>query len=296
MTAPTTVLQLIGRVHRAVRSYQSGRYLLLSAASLSSSATTVPLSSATGAPAAGSVICVGTELMLVTAVSGANLTVVRGFMGTTAATQAASSVVEVGHRWYSAHVLDALREEIQSWPENVYVEDTVTITLGGNDVAINAAVDPKYRYLLRSILHPDAQNEAPRDIGVRVYPTTETGYASGWALDLGRYRGSTGNLEVVYAADFTLTNIDTTSTTLATIGVSGSLIDAWVYGASSRLLLEAETPRSAIVSQPEPRTAEDVAMMGAARHGALLGERRDQRIAEEAARLRIRHPWRFKIR
>lgn len=101
----TTLDTLVARTRRFMRDYPAP--VDITSASLSSSVTTVPVSDGTQF-AAGWAIEIGYETMLVRSVSSNNLTVLRGYAGSTAASYATSQTVMIRPAFYTVEVIDAL--------------------------------------------------------------------------------------------------------------------------------------------------------------------------------------------
>lgn len=124
----TTLDTLVVRTRRFLRDYPS--VADTTSASLTSSTTTVPVSDGT-LFAQGYVIEVDYETMLVASVAANNLTVRRGWVGSTAVSHSTSSTVLVKPRFYAVEIVDALNGAKDEMYPYVYrpVNDT---SLTGN--------------------------------------------------------------------------------------------------------------------------------------------------------------------
>ena len=81
-------------------------------AGINASVTAVGVAAAIAIPV-GAVILIGTEKMLVTAVSGATLTVTRGYESTTAATQASGATVRKRRLFQIGHIEDVEERHVK---------------------------------------------------------------------------------------------------------------------------------------------------------------------------------------
>lgn len=266
------------------------------ASSLTSSATSVPVTYSLGSLAEQTVFEIESELLYVWAVDVANktLTVERGFGGTTAASHSNGTVLTVNPKFPRWQVLNALNDELAdlSSPMNgLFQMKTVDLSYNGSDRMVDLTnttdiidlYDVRLRYL---------SDDYPviRDVRLmREMPTTD--FASGNVLVFDQSVLS-GTVRVSYKAPYTA--FASEASTLASTGATDSLADLLVLGAQVRLIAGREVKRNFIESQGDTRRSEEVpagAMNASVTN--LLRLRRD-RIQAEAARLARQYPLRIR--
>jgi len=293
VTTTVTVGDLAARVQRTVNGTRRQPVNYLSGA-LTSSATNVTFADEVDGITAGSYLGIGEEIVYVRSVNENARTAVirRAMFNTTAAAHADDSEVQIDWRWFTADVVDAIADEIRSWGDDIFAVTDVDIEVGAADTAVAVSLTG-YRFPLEL-----RRSESGRDKWLDVTGTyrVETGlptssFSTGNALFLPSSSRGAGTVRLTYATDFDTESI-TTSTALDDIGLPQSLHDAAMYGASARLLIDREPQRSSVESQPEPRRAADVRAGAAVQMGAAYRQLADQRLADEALRLRARYPIR----
>lgn len=287
MSTPTTVGGLASRVQRMVNGTrrQSFNYL---AAPVTLLDTTISLSDELGGITVGSYLGVDEEVLYVRSVNDSARTcaVRRAVLGTTSATHATDAEVQVDWRWFTADVVDALADEVRSWGPEVFKVGTVDIPLGATSTSV-AFTPVRYRHPLlvqRSVTGQDRWLDVSGEYNVVELPT-------GYFLQLASSARGSGDVRLVYAQDFAVDAI-ASATTLADIGLPVTLHDAAIYGAAARLLIGDESSRTSVSSQPEPRQAQEVGAGRAIQTGAAYRQLADERVAQEAARLRSKYPYR----
>jgi hypothetical protein len=293
MSTPTTVGGLAFRTLRMANGQRRQGFNFLAAA-VDADDTTFTFSDDLGGMTVGSYLGVDEEIVYVRSVdvSAKSAVVRREQLGTTGASHLIDAPVQVDWRWFTADVVDAIADEVRSWPPDVFAVGEVDISVGAATTAIDVALT-RYRYPL---LLQRTQSGVDRWIDVTGsydvltnLPTSS--FASGNALQLpSNFRGA-GTVRLHYAQDFDVSAF-TVATTLAAVGLPVTLHDAIIYGAAARLLIGDESPRSNTGSQPEPRQAADVRPGQAIQTGAAYRQLADQRVQDEAARLRSKYPYR----
>lgn len=293
MTTLTTVGDLANQVHRALKGSRREQFSTLNGA-ITSTATSVVLHAPYTGITVGSHLCIGTEILYVTdATSAPTFTVRRGLFSTDAAAHLDNDAVEVDWRWFTADVVDALTDEIRSWPDEIFTVDQTDVGVGSS-----TAVDISlfgFRYILtvrRTISGSDRWISEPSNLYRIDTNLPASSFPSGNALYLPNTRAGTGTVRVEYAADFNVDDIATT-TPLQQVGLTNTLYDCAKYGACWRLLTDREAQRSAVESQADPQEPADVKEGSAVNMGGYYLRLRNQRLAEESRRLRSKYPYRF---
>lgn len=294
MSTVTTVGDLADRVLRAVNGSRRQLVNWLSGA-VDPSTTTFTFTDPIEGIAPGTYLGVGEEIVYVRSTNEAARTAVvrRGMHNTTAAAHADDAEVQVDWRWFTADVVDAIADEIRSWGDDIFRVSEVDVPVGSSATAVNVALTG-FRFplrLRRTVPGKDRWVDVTARYEVQTnLPTSE--FPDGAALFLPSTALGPGTVRLEYAADFATDSIGL-STTLDAIGLSSTLVDAALYGAAARLLIDREAQRSAVESQPEPRQAEEVRAGHAIQTGAAYRQLADRRLAEEAMRLRARYPIRM---
>ena len=119
-------------------------------------------------------------------------------------------------------------------------------------------------------------------------------FPDGTALRLNRGGWPGYDVRVTYIAPYA-PFVNLTDDVTATCGISAQAMDIPPIGAAVRMVAGREVKRNFTESQPDTRRAEEVppgAVVGSSRGLMML---RQQRVAEEAARLRAQYPYSMSI-
>ena len=254
--------------------------------------TDVDLTHALGGIQRGAVISVNLELMYVFSVTGSTATVQRGYLGSTPAAHTTGALVEVNPSFSDFQILRAINQEIDSYSSPRHglfqmktVNLTFTAAVGYDLTAVTDLIDVyDVRYEGYGSFY--SWPRVGRWVLARNQDTGD--FASGYALFIEEGTAPGRAIRVQYKAKFA--NLATLATDLSTTGMPATAYDIPPLGAAARLVAAREVPRSRIDAQPEPRRAAEVPP-GTSRQaaGGLLALR-NQRLAEEAARLIAHYP------
>lgn len=286
----TTVAALIEEVYRHLEPSSFGKLNRLTA-DIDNVQDTLVVDFATGeAIREHSQICVDVEVMYVWEYDKATrtVTVQRGMGGSVPSAHTAGALVQVQPRVAAFDVLTQLQNEVRSWPPALYRVGRATLTFTANSRAYNlASTTGMYRVL--EVRGLSTASGTPRTLGGwRVDFNADTSvYPTGKAIVFSA--AYSGTAEVIFAAPFVTTSWSPTMT-LASVGLSDSMLDIPVLGAVARLLHEA--PRTDTRVQGQSRDAEEVPPMHTANLRAQMRRERDDRIHQEMARLRELYPQR----
>ncbi len=245
--------------------------------SVDATTTTLTLAQALPSALAGVVLGVGPEKVKVATVSGLELTVVRGHL-TTAVAHGSGTVVMHGWRWFPADVFRAIRDEINSWPEEVYQVKRASATLMEKPTTVAV---PGFRRLLD--VRDTTYGASLRQI--QVYETSSGHKALAHADDL--------VVELTYGADFDTSTFAWSTDLETVVGVPTSMLDVVRHGVNWRLLSERDAQRSDLTAQPEPRDSMEVREFTTMRSASAHKQLRDARLADESRRLHSLYPPRF---
>lgn len=268
----------------------------IAAAVVDTASTTVTLTYSVASVRDNSVVQVGDELMYVWQVnpSSKQLTVERGYAGSTASAHANGTITVTNPRFPRHQVLTHLNSELAdlSSPVNgLFQMKTLDLAYNGSDRMINLTnvtdiidlYDVRYRYLNDD--YPIVRNVRL----LRDMPTSD--FASGFALALDTFVRA-GTLRVLYKAPYG--SFTSSSTTVADVGGSDTLDDVLVYGTQVRLMAGREVKRNFTESQGDTRRAEEVPAGAIANSMLQLQRMRRDRITAEAARLNRAYPIRIR--
>jgi hypothetical protein len=241
----------------------------------------------------GALLSIDLEVIQVTSTASPTVAIVRGLHGSTATTHANAAPVLVNPRFTDFAILQALNDELASLssPANglyqILTADVAATTASSYTLALTNFVDildvryqdfnassaywPRIR---RYTVERDANATSfPGGVNFILYEPAPVGRT----MHI-RYKGEFTALPAVASTDVTTTGLPTTAWDIPPIG------------AAARLLMGRESRRSSADAAPESRQATEVPP-GTARSAAQgLMVLRNQRIKEEAARLRARHP------
>jgi len=284
-TLDTTVTQTITKLHGSV-----GRDTVnILDGAITASATSLDVVYTPSVDlAAGSVIEIGYEQMLVMAVSTNTLTIIRGWADTTATTHADGDVVVVEPRFSRQQVLNAVADEIRSLPVSIYKIDYAQVTWPADTLQVEADLTRPYRLL-------QARRTSGDYVGTEVHVELRNDadeYNSGVALLLrdGLFPSAT-TLTIVYARELETTAL-TSSSDLEEVGLKETVWDVLPLGAGSRLLLDTDALRADFHRQDQPRAAEEVPPEMIAKTAARWRMEAERRLAQEVTRSLERYGYR----
>ena len=255
----------------------------------------------------GAILSVDMELMYVTNFSNGQVTVVRGYSGSTAAAHTYGTLAYIQPKYTKFDIGVALNDELMrlSSPENgLFRVGEYTLTwnpvymgydLGNtnaNGTANSAGIPSNFLDILE-VRHkiPFPTRNYPK-IGkwkvLRNIPDAAV-FPSGAGIVFyeGGYPGQP--VFVQYAAPFTTVDLSqpanlTTDLTSLT-GMQSTMVDIPPLGAEIQLTLPREIKRNFMESQPDPRKAPEIPPLAVSNSVQALMMTYNQRISEEAARL-----------
>ena len=241
----------------------------------------------------GAYLGINDEVVYVWSTSGSTATVQRAQLGTDAAVHASGSIVEVDARFFRGHIVVALKNEIRSWPRSVFKVNTTTVEFGPSDDAVDLGlVSTTVLRALAFELEPGTTTEGWRPvIGASLSHHQDTTlFPSGYAVLLQSPLGLTRTMRVHYATPFNVSTFSS-ATDLETVGLSESMIDIPPLGAAARLLGPREASRTSTQPYADRDEAEAVPAGYTLRTAEYFRGLRNQRLAEEAARLLGEYPY-----
>lgn len=263
---------------------------------INDSVTSLTSTDATAGLLAKARIEIDLEEMYVRSVSGTTVTVLRGQFGSTAASHTSGAVITINPKFSRFRILRAINDELRSLssPENglfkiseqniTFVAGTYAYNLASATDVIGSTARVNYKVPGSEKLWPEAEVEILRGMD-----TSE--FASGFAVKVpeGAYPGQP--MRVRYRTKFT--SLTTTSQDITTDGgLPDSCADILVLGAMARLVIPSEINRNFTDARSDPRADNDVPAGARANSGRAMLMLREERIKEEATRLRAAWPTR----
>lgn len=244
----------------------------------------------------GSFLEIGTELLYVTGTndSSKQATVLRGQRGTTAASYSAGEVVGVNPRFPRFVVKDVMKEEILSWPQDIYRQSvhtaaTVTQTLQEIDCAtsLTPPVGASDIYDVLRVWRRDVTTGRE----VRVY-----GYRSEPDIDgpgtcrvyLNKIYSAPTEFILQLARGFDVSTFAYSTDLVATVGLKTSFEEILKWGTAWRLVGGREVRRLFTESEGEGRKAEEVAVQANIAAARIFKQWRDMSLSNEVMKLRQR--------
>lgn len=262
-------------------------------------ATTLVYTDGIGGIVAGATIEIDTELMYVRSVNTGTktATVIRGFMGTTAAGHASGAMITVAPKFPQHSILTALNHELYdvcSPQHGLFRIGNVDITTAAGVVGYNFNAPG---YLALHEVHYEATASAKHWAllpNVRVIEQADsTDFTSGRGLIVADAHGlDGGTLHVSYKRNFSQLTAVTDDVATVT-GMPTEMHDIPPLGAMVRLTATRGVRRAFDDFQGEPRRASEVSEQAMAQNANVLLTMRNRRIAAEAARLNQLYPRRI---
>lgn len=271
----------------------------LGAAMIDTTGTAVTTAAAadTSGIASGSILQVDTELMEVWGTpSGTSVTVIRGVLGSTAATHSNGAVITVNPRFPDISIVTEINNELRSLSgEGLFRVLGTTLTynpstrgydLGATTKFIDLYGNPEISMGTSSSWAQIRSWRLSRGMASSEFASTDALF-----LDEGGANGRP--VRVRYKAGFSpVSTTDLTLDVSTQSGLHDEAIDILPIGAAIRLVGPTEVKRNFTESQGEPRRATEVPP--GARSGSANGLRllRRDRIRDERARLHAQYPTR----
>lgn len=295
-----TVATVIEKVRRQLLAGHRTELNFLSGAMVTAD-TTITVSDATGGITRAGVVGIEDELLYVRSLSGQVATVVRGHLGTTAASHASGTTVEVNPRFVRGDILDRMKEEVLSWPRELFQVPASA------SLSVSSTATRGYDLNIGDFYDILDVRRSPADTTSAVWPRVRSyevvrnlptaNFASGTALFLKEYPriGSAtvaSTILVTYAKAFTTSTFAESTDLTGTCGLEESMLDLLQYGTAWRMMAAREVSRTDQSSQVEPRIKDEVPPMHAANTATALKRLRDVRMGEEIDKLRRR--WGFR--
>lgn len=294
-----TVADQAGIIQRRLSSGAIGRYNFLSGA-IDNVQTTLTVTDDVTGMVSGSKIAIDTEILLVRGAPDPTtklVTVVRGFLGSTAAAHADQAMIEVSPRFPLADIIDTMREEVRSWTPTLFsiAQANIATVSDLRDYDLTGSLTPLFLLkVTKAITQVTSTENAHGNVpAVLLRNLATSDFASGNALQLERRPQSAETMRVVWAEDFVTSAWATTTDLIATVGISVSMLDVLTYGTMWRLMSTKEVARTDLHASGESRKATENPPGYTSQTAASLQRLRQSRMADEANTLRSMYPYRW---
>ena len=272
--------------------------LLLLASGVDVAATTLSVTGAADSGIiTGVIIEINTEAMYVTAVSGTDVSVIRGYGTSTAASHSANDVVRISPKFPAYRILEALNNDLRdlSAPDNGLFEmkslQSITYNVAKQGYDLTGLTSEGVQSIY-SISYTDPIVVEAREPEIRKWSLKRdratTAFASGLALVLHEQAFPGKKLNITYKAPLTL--VSSTTDTKASTGLQSTAYDLPPLGAALSLMTAAPIRREFLDAEGSSRLAADVPPGAISASMRDLRLRRQNRIAAEAARLSAMYP------
>lgn len=297
--ARTTVSEVVEKIRRQVLSSYRAETDLLDGL-MDDEVEQVPLADCTSANLiAGATLSVGQEVMRVRSVDRTEreVTVVRGWGDSDADPHDPGDVCWINPRWTGQDIYDHLIDEIASWPTSLFrvYGDTHSVASETQTLELPVAYEGMYGITaVRQILDDTTSTAWP--VAEVKFQRGTTGWdgASTTGLFVRFIRVRCASQVYIEAAmPFDLSAITWESDLVENVGLSESMLDLLAIGVKMRLLVDAETDRSARGVADDPRAAQEVPPGAGLQSAEALRQMYRRRQSDEIARLARLYPMRI---
>ena len=257
----------------------------------SATATTLGLVYTPGVElAAGVVIEIDYEQMIVVSHTTTSVTVIRGWNGTTATTHSANALVYCDPRFPLQSILNDVIHELRALPPTIFQIGTAVLEFNSSDnrVDLTGATGEVWRILTADRANTDGDSYAGFRPVLKLIRNADTAsFPSGYAvaLDKGLSYKTPATVRVVYAKSLSITTLTSTTNLQTTVGLPITAEDILELGAASRLMYDKEALRLDFTRQGASRAAEELPPEVQARLAERWRGEANRRISEEATRL-----------
>lgn len=257
---------------------------------ITNSVTSLACDFTLGGITAGSVIAIDQELMYVWSVSSPNVTVQRGWMGSTAAAHTSGAIISVNPRFSDFAIFQALNQELDDLcapSSGLYqvktAEITNTISVVGYDLSLTNLID-----IIEIHYRSSTQTKwwTRIDLWRIINNANTTDFPSGRALilqDVVPVNGAV--IRITYKSSFVKATA-VTDDVQSVCGLPSTCNDIPPLGAAAKLTALRAVKRGFDDSQGEPRRASEIPPNAEIEASQAILALRSKRIAAEVARLK----------
>lgn len=242
----------------------------------------------------GTWVGIGNEIVYIwkVQVGPKRLEVSRGQMGTEATAHPVGEVIESASRFPRGAIIDALQEEIRSWPDTVYQVKARPFTLGAQDHVLDIGRD--VYAVIGALRSPVSGLTAGRwtPLRYRFDPLMPKDvFPSGNVLTItdGLTSVRASQVRVLCALPFDVDDMAGTLLLEDDLGLAPSMFDIPPMGAAGRLLQTRELQRTDTEAMQESRLAAEVPATFETQTATALRLGTARRLGQEANRLRSKY-------
>jgi hypothetical protein len=284
----TTLLDTLARARRLVNGPRRELTTTVATTAVTAAAITVTCASTTGI-AAQSIVEIGLEQMLVTAVASPTLTVARGYNGTLPSEHPVGSFVLVNPTLAMLDLLNAANAELNSLssPQNgLFRVGWTDIASGIAKIGYDLDVADGFIDVLRVRYQRSTLGDWMRVTDWEIIRDADTAaFPSGVGIIFPRGLPGTLTTRVWYKTSFNSLSGDLAEDIPAHTGLPRTALDVLEVGTAIRAVEGREIARADPFTQGDTRRAQESPMGNNLQSTSVLRRSRDLRIAEEAARL-----------
>jgi hypothetical protein len=278
-----------------------GRYDILNG-TINSSVTSLTVTDGSTGYVVGLKIGIDSEIMLIRSYDPAakTVTVLRGFLGTTAASHTDQTIVEIAPRFPLVDVTDTMREEIESWGSSLFTVKTAAFNTTTDLRAYNLTGALRPVFILEAVqtnsVSTSTENSRSYLPVEMIRDVATADFASGFAVQFKKRPPTSQPVFVTWAEQINTANwatsLDLTAAVPTGLGLDQGWLDIVTYGTLWRLMSGKEIGRTDLQASGDTRRGEEVPPLYTARAADQFRAIRDLRLANETNELRSRYPYR----
>jgi len=216
--------------------------------------------------------------------------IARGEFGTTPAVHPVGTTVEVNPRFPVARLLNTMRDEIRSWPEQIFGVKTFQLGVVENNWTYLDGIPNLIRPLRFS--HVDDKGRWTEVRNWRMTKTLPSASGEAIGVELFNLPANTHGLGVLAAVGFDLSTFTMDTDLQSDVGLASSMLDLLSIGTTWRVFSTREIQRTFIEAQGDSRRAEETPPTHITQTARTLERMRDARLQEEQQRLVSEYGWR----
>lgn len=306
MAYGTTVDALCERVRRDSLLGSRGPLMTL-AVDPGAAGTSIVTNEAPDGVGPGSLIGLGAELCYIIDVNAPSktLTVIRGYLASTASAHDVDTVIEVDPRTPKAALIDHAENEIKSWGAQLWRTTFITLDVSPNLRTYDLAGATGEIYFLldvrlapagsTSLASPWSSN-AWAHADARLLRQGDTAnFASTFGLQLLNHPGHSGDAVVAIAQPLDLSTFDLSTDLIADVGLEASWIEIVELGARKRALASSGVARTDWRAGGMSRDAEQATVFDLLRATQMAEAERQVLFSTAATELRSDWPYRQSV-
>lgn len=290
-----SITDLVNQVERELFVHYSRPLYDVPAASYNTSVTSIQLTNVDQV-SPGALLDAGFELMLVVSwVAGTRTaTVIRGFLGTTAASGTTSTLVRINPPVPTRSMQDAITDELRSWDEGIFTTDADSVSFGATQTSIEITPARIPYRVLYARPRPLGTNDRRRYLDVTLRRNEAASqFTSTYSLHIHDILGQAMTVDLLYAVPHDISALTATSDLLATHGLTEGQLEILKWGALARLVGGKEVRRLDPNTFNRPDQQQAFPATANLQASAEYRKWRDMAYDRERRRLMAQYPPRF---